>query len=220
MIGVGLFYRRGYFRQRLDLSGRQQEYWLEPTRSRCRWPASRRPTARRSMLDGRSSSAQPLTFQVWRVDVGRVPLLLLDAELPENDAVAALDDGAPLRRAAAQFGSRSTGCSGSAARGCCEALGIEPAVMHLNEGHPALAALELAAREVGARRLDRGGARDRSRATSSSPRTRRSPAGNETYAPEEFLRCVRRARRPARDRRRGVPRPLPRRSRATASRPG
>ena len=41
------------------------------------------------------------------------------------------------------------------------------------------------------------------------------PAGNETYSPEEFLECLRRPRRPARDRRRGVPRPLPRRSRTT-----
>ena len=40
MVGVGLLYRRGYFRQRLDLAGRQHEYWLRSaTRRACRWRA-------------------------------------------------------------------------------------------------------------------------------------------------------------------------------------
>ena len=83
---VGLFYRRGYFRQRLDLNGRQQEYWI---RERSEEPADgARDRCRRQAADGcpsTSSAARP-HFQVWRVDVGRVPLYLLDTELPANGA--------------------------------------------------------------------------------------------------------------------------------------
>ena len=96
MVGIGLFYRRGYFRQRLDLAGRQHEYWvaLDPKSL---------PMARVTNDDGTplrptvTLAGSELAFQVWRVDVGRVPLLLLDTELPVNDQVAALDDRAPLR---------------------------------------------------------------------------------------------------------------------------
>ena len=105
----------------------------------------------------------PLAFQVWRVDVGRVPLLLLDAELPGNDAVqrwttARLYEGNRAVRLA-QYGLLGIG----GAR-VLEALGIEPAVIHLNEGHPALAALELAAARVAAGTPVRGGARGGARA--------------------------------------------------------
>ena len=96
MVAVGLFYRRGYFRQRLDLNGRQQEYWIEND------PKSL-PMARVSRPDGRPLKLSvhvfggETWFQVWRVDVGRVPLYLLDSELPENDADPPLDGGAALR---------------------------------------------------------------------------------------------------------------------------
>ena len=87
MIGIGLLYRRGYFRQRLDIAGRQQEYWLEHDPEEPADGARHgRPTATPLQLEV-ELFGRPLAFQVWRVDVGRVPLLLLDAELPENDAV-------------------------------------------------------------------------------------------------------------------------------------
>ena len=146
LVAVGLFYRRGYFRQRLDLTGRQQEYWVvnDPRGL---------PMARVSLPDG-----QPLKlsvhvfgaetwFQVWRVQVGRVPLYLIDSEVPENDV--------PRRWTTARLyeGNRAIRLAqyallGSGGIRTLEALGIDPAVFHLNEGHPALAGLELAARAV------------------------------------------------------------------------
>ena len=184
MVGVGLLYRRGYFRQRLDLSGRQQEYWLELD------PKSL-PMARVTAPDGSPFLLEvelygaPLQFQAWRVDVGRVPLVLLDAELPENDAfqrwtTARLYDGSRAVRLA-QYGLLGMG----GAR-MLEALEIEPAVIHLNEGHPALAALELASREIA------GGSSTEQALESVRERvvfTTHTPvaAGNETYTAEEFL---------------------------------
>jgi starch phosphorylase len=183
-IGIGLMYRRGYFRQRLDIGGRQQEYWTE-----C--DPKELPMARVTTADGRPLKLEVpiagslLHFQVWRVDVGRVPLLLLDADVPDNDAVqrwttARLYDGNRAVRLA-QYGLLGIG----GAR-LLKALEIEPAVIHLNEGHPALAALELAAD------LIEGGTpphdafesvKRRFVFTTHTP----VPAGNETYSPEEFL---------------------------------
>ncbi len=184
MIGVGLFYRRGYFRQRLNLAGRQQEYWLAND------PKSL-PMARVSGADGKplrlsiQVAGRGIAFDVWRVDVGRVPLLLLDTELPANDAVsrwttARLYEGNRAVRLS-QYGLLGIG----GAR-VLDALGIEPAVIHLNEGHPALAPLELATLHV-----ERGAAVDdaleevraRTVFTTHTP----VPAGNETYEREEFL---------------------------------
>ena len=74
-------YRHGYFRQRIDASGWQHEYWVDTDPDRL-------PAALVTGDDG-----EPLTVtvpvggrevvaQVWRVDVGRVPLLLLDTDRP------------------------------------------------------------------------------------------------------------------------------------------
>ena len=87
MIGIGLFYRRGYFRQRLDVSGRQQEYWVinDPKNlpmARVSAPTARR-CARRSRSDRTDDRVRGLAGRH-----GRVPLLLLDTELPENDPVS------------------------------------------------------------------------------------------------------------------------------------
>jgi starch phosphorylase len=184
LIGVGLLYRRGYFGQRLDISGRQHEYWLQ-------YEPDELPLARVLRRDGRGLElrvplfGQSLAFQVWRVDVGRVPLLLLDAELPENDPVqrwttARLYDAEPRVRLA-QYGLLGMG----AARLLAE-LAIEPSALHLNEGHPALAPLELATRAVeGGATLDQAleTLRERIVFTTHTPLS----AGNESYPRELFL---------------------------------
>jgi starch phosphorylase len=76
MIAIGLFYSRGYFRQRIDTSGRQHEYWLTND-------SHGLPMGRVAVPDGRPLRlsvelfGSSMVFQVWRVDVGRVPLFLL-----------------------------------------------------------------------------------------------------------------------------------------------
>jgi starch phosphorylase len=184
MVGVGLLYRRGYFRQRIDVRGRQQEYWQAGD------PQSL-PLGRVTGPDGTplrlevTLYGQPVFVHVWRVDVGRVPLLLLDAELRENDPVqrwttARLYEGNRAVRLA-QYG--LLGIGGVRA---LRALGIEPAVLHLNEGHPALAPLELVA-ELVESGVSFGDALDDVRRrvvfTTHTP----VPAGNERYAREEML---------------------------------
>jgi starch phosphorylase len=184
MVGVGLFYRRGYFSQRLDLSGTQQEYWLVQD------PAEL-PMALVNGADGEplrlsvTLFGRTVAFQVWCVQLGSVSLLLLDAELPENDPVsrwttARLYDGNTHIRLA-QYGLLGIG----GAR-VLEALDIRPDVVHLNEGHPALAALERAARlvELGTP-LEEALADVRKHVvfTTHTP----LQAGNESYPPEQFF---------------------------------
>ncbi len=84
LVGVGLLYRRGYFHQRMDLL-RMAAGVLDrsPTRTRCPPCASPAPdgaplTVTVPVWDGE------LSAHVWRADVGRVPLYLLDAEIGEN----------------------------------------------------------------------------------------------------------------------------------------
>ena len=184
MIGVGLLYRSGFFHQRIDTSGWQHEYWIETDPERA-------PTVRVTGADGKPLAVtvpvgpRSVVLHAWRVDVGRVPLYLLDAESPHN---AAIDRWITARL---YEGNRAIRLGQYAALGIggvrlLAAMGIEPARVHLNEGHAALAAIELAAREVAAGRpfaAARARARARVVFTTHTP----VPAGNETYTAGEAL---------------------------------
>ena len=182
MVGVGLLYRTGYFHQRLDTTGYQHEYWLDsdPERLPCV-----------QVTDGRSGPLivqvpvddEDVVARVWRVDVGRVPLYLLDTDCPENSTVgrwvtSRLYEGIRSVRLA-QYG-----VLGYGGVQVLEALGIEPSVLHVNEGHPMLsmAALMAGSRAQG-RTYDEAWAEARGRLvfTTHTP----VPAGNDAYAPTE-----------------------------------
>jgi starch phosphorylase len=139
MVGVGL-HREGYFHQRLDLSGWQQEWWT-PTEF------ERLPMA---LVTGADDT--PLTvavgmrgrtvrIQIWRVDVGRVPLYLLDTDRPDNHPI---DRWITNRLYIGDRHTRLTqyGVLGVGGMRALAALGIRPALVHLNEGHAALASFE------------------------------------------------------------------------------
>jgi glycogen phosphorylase len=178
LVAVGLMYRHGYFRQRIDASGWQHEYWVETDPDRV-------PAALVTGDDG-----EPLTVtvpiadrvvvaQIWRVDVGRVPLLLLDADRPENDLT---DRWITSRLYVGDAGVRlgQYALLGIGGVRALHALGIEPGVVHLNEGHAALACLELVRSESAAgMSLDDAfeAVRRRTVFTTHTP----VPAGNDTY---------------------------------------
>ena len=142
LVAVGLMYHQGYFRQRLDASGWQHEYWV-PT------DPDLLPAALVSGEDGRPVTitvpigGEDVVAQIWRLQVGRVPLFLLDTERPENSRLARwicsqLYVGDPVTRLA-QYA--LLGIGGVRA---LTAMGIEPDTVHLNEGHAAFATLERA----------------------------------------------------------------------------
>lgn len=183
MVAVGLLYRRGYFHQRLDPSGWQHEYWTVTTPEQL-------PVERALDVKGAPATVEvPIRSRrvraaVWRAGVGRVPLFLLDTDVPENDPIDRFIS-AQLYVGDRQYRLMQYALLGIGAVRTLAALGIRPAVWHMNEGHPALAALELAREGV-----SRGETPDRAieAARGCIVFTTHTPvaAGNETYHPAEI----------------------------------
>jgi starch phosphorylase len=141
LIGVGLLYRRGYFQQAIDPDG-NQEHMYRPIET------ARRPL--REVLD--PQTGHPLRVEVhfpnrtvkvavWRLDVGRIPLLLLDTDIAANDpADRPITHILYVRGREMRFAQEAVlGIGGTRA---LRALGIEPQVWHVNEGHSALSLIE------------------------------------------------------------------------------
>src|SRR5215472_15423630 len=140
LIGIGLFYGQGYFRQRLDRNGWQQEEYLQTDLNQL-------PMQLAIGNDGRPVVVQIETrkgsihAKVWRVKVGRRDLLLLDSDVEDNDP----DDRALTSRlygGDARTRIRQELLLGVGGCRALKALGITPGVLHLNEGHSAFAILE------------------------------------------------------------------------------
>ena len=184
LVAVGLLYRQGYFRQRLDVSGWQQEYWIDIDPERLPAALVRGPDGRPLTITAPIRGSE-VTAQIWCVAVGRVPLLLLDADRPENGRLerwitSQLYPADPITRLS-QYALLGVGGIRALA-----ALGIEPALVHLNEGHAAFAALELARSEApqGASvESALEAARQRTVFTTHTP----VAAGNETYSREDVI---------------------------------
>ena len=180
MVALGLMYRKGYFRQRIDASGWQHEYWVDTDPQRL-------PAARVTGPDGAPVVVDvpihdvPVTAHIWRVDVGRVPLFLLDTDHSRNGM---LQRWITARLYDADAGTRLAqyillGVGGVRA---LQALGIDAGVVHLNEGHAALAPLALGA---GSAPNDGSGGLDAARARTVFTTHTPVPAGNDTYSAEQ-----------------------------------
>jgi starch phosphorylase len=124
VVGMGLAYSQGSFHQRLDADGWQHEYWIESDTERV--PAVQvRDASGRPLRVTVEIRSRPVAAAVWRIDVGRVPLYALDANLPENS---------PLDRwitARLYIGDRETRLCQYALLGvggirALEAMGLEP----------------------------------------------------------------------------------------------
>jgi starch phosphorylase len=140
LVGVGLFYGQGYFRQRLDRDGWQREEYFEADVTQLPMEAaigkSGEPVT--VQINTRSGS---LRAKVWRLKVGRCDLLLLDSNVPGNapedrELTSRLYGGDGRVRIRQEL---LLGVGGIRA---LKALGITPGVLHLNEGHSAFAVLE------------------------------------------------------------------------------
>ncbi len=140
-VGISLFYRQGYFMQAINDENWQTEYYsmLNP-----------KNLPMESVLDAKG---EPLTcmvqiatsqvrFKVWRVNVGRIPLYLMDTNLPENeelyrDLTMRVYGGDSSTRIMQEI------LLGVGGVRLLRALGIQPSTFHMNEGHAAFLTLEL-----------------------------------------------------------------------------
>jgi len=130
LIGIGLYYNQGYFHQHLDQDGWQHEDYLDVD-------VWRLPMEAATGQDGQPVTIRietrrgELLARVWKLKVGRCTLLLLDSDVVGNSD----DDRTRIRQ------ELLLGVGGVRA---LHALGIDPGVVHMNEGHSAFAALEIA----------------------------------------------------------------------------
>ena len=149
-IGVGLLYRKGYFRQAIDADGHQEHDYPDYDLSRLPLgrvqDASGLPLTVTVELPGRD-----LFVAVWVVHVGRVPVLLLDTDIAENaDADRPITNILYVRGREMRLHQELVlGIGGVRA---IRALGLAPAVWHLNEGHSAFLLAERAREHMAAGR--------------------------------------------------------------------
>ncbi|MCC6858669.1 MAG: alpha-glucan family phosphorylase [Bryobacterales bacterium] len=182
LVGVGLLYQQGYFRQYLNQSGWQQEAYEDNDFSVLPLALLKagdgKPLAVFVDLPGRSVKAQ-----VWLVRVGRVSLYLLDTNVPENrpedrDITDQLYGGDREMRIQQEI------LLGIGGYRLLETLGLEPAVYHINEGHSAFLALERVRRIRERHGLSFAEAREMASAglvfTTHTP----VPAGHDYFAPD------------------------------------
>jgi len=178
-IGVGLMYKHGYFRQSVDAEGLQQHFYPD-------YDLHRLPLL--PVVDERGREVhvsvelpeRAVHLRVWRAQVGRVPVLLLDSDLPINHpADRAITSTLYVQGREMRLCQEIVlGIGGAIA---LEALAIQPGAWHINEGHSALLGLHRARKKI----VDEGLApAEALRAL--SPRTVFTthtpvPAGNETF---------------------------------------
>jgi starch phosphorylase len=139
-VGVGLLYRRGYFRQQIDADGHQEHAQpdLDPGMLPLRRARGPNGSALQVSVD---FTDREVHAAVWVAQVGRVPVLLLDTDLPANDGA-----DRPITHILYVRGREMRLCQelilGVGGVRALGKLGIQPAVWHLNEGHSAFLLLE------------------------------------------------------------------------------
>ncbi len=141
LVGIGLFYDEGYFSQRIDEKGWQQESYSEVDTSQLPIHRALTPAGEPVVITVDTRQGQ-IHAQVWHVHVGRISLFLLDTDIPQNKdedrhLTARLYGGDHRTRIRQEI---MLGIGGVRA---LDALGIRPSVIHMNEGHSAFAPLEV-----------------------------------------------------------------------------
>ncbi len=140
LVGIGLLYREGYFRQYLDQNGWQQE--LYPTNDLFQLPIRKvRDSSGRKVQISISGPGGSISALVWEIQVGCVSLFLLDTNIPENPPeirhiTSRLYPSDPKIRLAQEI---LLGIGGMRA---LKAMNLVPKVCHMNEGHSAFAGIE------------------------------------------------------------------------------
>ena len=187
LVGVGLFYTKGYSDQRLRLDG-----WQEDAEERFDVAATplepvRGPKGDPCLATVRVSG-RPVSVGAWRVTVGRVPIFLLDTGLEQNDpADRSLSNR--LYAGGPELRLRQEWILGVAGVRVLRTLGYDPTVWHANEGHAAFMLVERV-RELVTRGTPFADAVRRVRSTSVFTTHTPVPAGHDTFSLEQLEQCT------------------------------
>lgn len=179
-IGIGFLYPQGYFTQRIDQSGQQQAEYEKIDFAEVPATPALDPQGRELLvsvdLPGRTVYAK-----IWRIQVGRIPIYLMDTDVPRNapqdrELSARLYGGDREMRISQEI---VLGIGGVRA---VMALGYDPAVWHMNEGHSAFLGLERVRRKVQDAGLTFDEAVEAVRANTLFTTHTPVPAGNDAFA--------------------------------------
>lgn len=141
LVGIGLLYQKGYLQQQLNPDGWQQEKY--PVNDFYTLPVQ-------PVTDGAGNELKiqldlprgPLTIKAWFMNIGRVKLYLLDTNVPENTIQEYREITDQLYGGDAFTRIRQEIVLGTGGLRVLKALGLEPTVFHMNEGHSAFLAVE------------------------------------------------------------------------------
>ena len=181
LIGVGLLYQEGYFSQYLTSDGWQMETY--PVNDFANMPVSIvRDNERRPLIVSVDFKGEPVNILVRRINVGRVSLYMLDTNIDANPPEFRKTTG-QLYGGDREMRLRQEIVLGIGGVRALKALGIEPTVIHMNEGHSAFSALE----RINILRSEHGLSFDEAReiVLASTVFTTHTPvpAGNDTFDP-------------------------------------
>jgi starch phosphorylase len=178
LVAVGLFYRNGYFRQTLDASGWQSERY--PENDPARLPLVPEDVIATVQLPDENDLPVDVRARVWRAQVGRIALYLLDTDVDENpDWARTITDA--LYGGDRQHRIRQELILGVGGVRALRALGLEPSVFHMNEGHSAFLQLERLRELVEEHGVPRDSALHRLRCSTVFTTHTPVPAGNELF---------------------------------------
>jgi len=140
LIGTGFAYPQGYFHQRLRADGWQEDIYEELKRRDAPIETASRDGEQRFVVELQMGNVH-VFVEVWRVNLGTVPLILMDTEVEENspadrELTARLYGGDKDHRV------RQEMVLGIGGVRVLRALGVQPSVFHANEGHTAFMILE------------------------------------------------------------------------------
>ncbi len=147
LVGLGLVYKYGYFTQRINLKGEQEEQFLEFDNHLIPMHEVRGPEGQKVLIE-MPILGQPVKVQIWEIAVGKIRLLLLDTDIDENpphlrDITQELYVTDRAKRLQQEL---VLGIGGLCA---LERLSIDPQVYHINEGHAAFLVLARLQRLMG-----------------------------------------------------------------------
>ncbi len=191
LVAVGLLYQQGYFQQYLNADGYQQESY--PENDWYNMPVSVRRNADGEPVKISVQIGESLVVaQIWEVMIGRTSLYLLDTNIAENSSenraiTSSLYGGTTETRIRQEI---LLGIGGIRA---LRALGINPAVAHMNEGHSAFLAIERIRELVTLHELSLREAIEAVKPTSIFTTHTPVPAGNERFAPDlmqKYFHCI------------------------------
>ncbi|TVR23288.1 MAG: glycosyltransferase family 1 protein [Anaerolineaceae bacterium] len=141
LVAVGLLYQEGYFQQYLNADGYQQESY--PINDYGNLPVTlQRDKDGQPIKISVPMPGREILVQIWKVQVGRVALYLLDSNLPENELEEDRNLTDRLYGGDRRTRIRQEIIMGIGGIRALDALGLRPTICHMNEGHSAFLALE------------------------------------------------------------------------------